>query len=151
VTGQSTVVIQSLYGGLSGAVLILILSPFIIMAVIYYYLRSVERAWRDRRAGVIEAWSELRLTKTELIEGYKKNSLRHPLNGLSAKVEVFQPGPGQTDADGDKPRAVVRLTIEGPHTAIVRSEPMYADTEGEARDFAAHVDLAGRSGTLDVA
>ncbi|MBV8860717.1 MAG: hypothetical protein JO082_03725 [Mycobacterium sp.] len=155
-TAQAVIVTQSVVDVLY---FLIIFVPAMIGMGIYLGIRGIERSWRDRRAGVIEAWSELRLTKTELIEGYKKTALRHPLIGLSAKVEVIQPSANQPVAQGsaervagsDEARAHVRLTIEGPHTAIVRSETMYSDTEGKARDFAAHIDLAGRSGSLEAA
>ena len=134
-TAQAVVATQSVVGVLY---FLIIVVPALIGMGIYYGLRGIERSLRDRRAGVVEEWSELRLTKTELIEGYKKNALRHPLNGLSAKVEVIKPSADQPVPQGsdepitrrDETRFHVRLTVEGPHTAIVRNDTMYADTEG---------------------
>jgi hypothetical protein len=159
-TIQAAVATQTFSSGLIDILFFLVFFvPAMIGMMIYLGLRGLERSWKDRRAGVIEAWSELRLTKTELIEGYKKNALRHPLTGLSAKVEVIEPSAAQPAAQGsaeriggsDQARSHVRLTVEGPHTAIIRSETMYSDTEGKARDFAAHIDLAGRTGSLEAA
>jgi hypothetical protein len=54
-------------------------------------LAVVLTAYRDRSSslseGVIAAWEGLRITNTELIEGYKANARRHALKGLTARVE----------------------------------------------------------------
>lgn len=106
--------------------------------------------------GVIAAFGNLRLTPTELIEGYKASARRHPLAGLTAHVETTgnvttnvsgYVGPyggnvGSTKSDD----RVVHVTIEGPCTAIVYSVKLKdspkADTE--ARKFATRLNLASR-------
>ena len=59
---------------------------------------------QNRAQGVIFAFHELRLTRTELIKGYEANAQRTPLQGLTATVLT-----GQT----------VQIRIEGPDTKFV--------------------------------
>src|SRR5579884_1385196 len=59
---------------------------------------------QNRAQGVIFAFHELRLTRTELIKGYEENAQRTPLQGLTATVIT-----GQT----------VQIRIEGPATKFV--------------------------------
>ena len=61
----------------------------------------------DKDQGVLAAWESLRITRSELIEGYKRASRRRSLNGLTARV----------DDDGGR----VRVIVEGPGTTIVES------------------------------
>jgi hypothetical protein len=61
---------------------VLIVVEFIGAAVIV----GIRQGRANVRQGVIAAWEGLRVTQTELIEGYKANARRHPLNGLTARV-----------------------------------------------------------------
>ena len=46
------------------------------------------RPWRsDRRAGVTAEREGLRITSTELIDGYRRNATRHRLSDLGAGVQ----------------------------------------------------------------
>jgi hypothetical protein len=59
---------------------------------------------QNRAQGVIFAFYELRITRTELIRGYEENAQRIPLRGLTATVVT-----GQN----------VQIRIEGPDTKFV--------------------------------
>jgi hypothetical protein len=106
--------------------------------------------------GVIAAFENLRLTPTELIEGYKASARRHPLAGLSARVETT--GTVTTDVSGyigpyggnvastKSDDRVVHVTIEGPRTAIVYTVKLKVNSNAdtEARKFAAQLNMASR-------
>jgi hypothetical protein len=80
---------------------------------------------QTRAEGVISHFYELRITRTELIKGYKENAQRIPLQGLTATVTA-----GQT----------VDITIEGPDTKFVYSMPydvLAGFNPRRARQFAA--------------
>jgi hypothetical protein len=113
-------------------------------------------AWatqQDVADGVVASWEGLRIAKTELIEGYESNAIRHSLVGLTAKVETTgDKTVRNTITKENRLRAVVdddrrvHVTIEGPRTAIVRSvftKTSY-DADARARQFAAQLNMAGR-------
>jgi hypothetical protein len=101
------------------------------------------RAIADRRDGVIAEWEGLRLTRTELIEGYRRNAQRHPLSGLSARVEECGTEGRNISSVGQR---CIHVTIEGPHTAIVRtmSVKRHPSADARARTFAEKLNLASR-------
>jgi hypothetical protein len=71
---------------------------------------SLTRARRqrlDKDQGVLASWECLRITRSELIEGYKRTARRRSLNGLTARVD---------DGGGR-----VRVIVQGPGTTIVES------------------------------
>ncbi len=87
-----------------------------------------ERLNKEQR--VLANWQQLRITRTELIEGYKKNARRRPLSGLTARAD---------DAAGR-----TSVIIEGPNTTIIerkRRERM-ADNDEAARKFVVAFNLA---------
>jgi hypothetical protein len=102
--------------------------------------------------GVIAAWEHLRITKTELIEGYKANARRHSLAGLTARVETsgavvtHVSGGGGMVSSGTTDERSLHLTIEGPYTAIVHTVKLRvkAHADVEARKFAAALNMASR-------
>ena len=61
----------------------------------------------NRKRGVFAHWEGLRLTRTELIEGYKRKARRHPVTGLAAHVEQCN--------------ELVSVVVEGPDTSIVKN------------------------------
>jgi hypothetical protein len=106
--------------------------------------------------GVVTSFDGLRMTKTELIEGYEGNAKRHSLVGLTAKVEatggktarVITTHSGSAIGVGsvvDDDRRV-HVTIEGPQTAVVYSVFVKSshDAEARARQFVAQLNLASR-------
>ena len=80
---------------------------------------------QNRAEGVIFSFYELRITRSELIRGYKENAERIPLQGLTAEVT-------KTDT--------VDIAVKGPDTKFVYSMP-YDVVAGfnarRARQFAA--------------
>jgi hypothetical protein len=68
----------------------------------------VFKARANTRDGVVMDWEGLRFTPTELIEGYSQNARRHPLKGLTARVEdtgFHRGGPNQHR---------IHVIVEGP-------------------------------------
>jgi hypothetical protein len=116
-------------------------------------------AWvvqKNAADGVVASFDGLRMTKTELVEGYEGNANRHSLVGLTAKVEatggktarVVTTHSGSAVGVGsvvDDDRRV-HVTVEGPQTAIVYSVFVKAsyDAEARARQFVAQLNLASR-------
>jgi hypothetical protein len=103
-------------------------------------------AWRsiaDRRDGVIAEWEGLRISATELIEGYRPNAKRHPVSGLSASVEECGTERRNVSSVG---RRCLHVTIAGPHPAIVRtmSVKCHPKADARARAFAEKVNQASR-------
>lgn len=105
---------------------------FLLLCFSYYKHRAAIRKVvgfdpreQNRAEGVICDFYELRLSRTELIQGYGTDARRIPLQGLAATV---------TKKNG------VDVTIEGPDTKIVCSMP-YDVIAGfnpwRARQFAA--------------
>ncbi len=79
----------------------------------------------NRAEGVIFSFYQLRVTRTELIQGYEENARRIRLQGLTATVT-------KTDT--------VDITIEGPDTKFVYSMPydvLAGFNPRRARQFAA--------------
>lgn len=87
---------------------------------------------RLKTAGILDI--PLRITRTELIEGYGEGAARHPLAGLTARVEdsgtlnrritatrMVALGVFALAAPKKQDDREVYLTIEGPTTAIVKS------------------------------
>jgi hypothetical protein len=99
----------------------------------------VFKAKANKRDDVVMDWEGLRFTRTELIEGYSQNARRHPLKGLTARVEdtgFHRGGPNQHR---------IHVIVEGPDTAIVkssRSKSRFSDTA--ARKFVATLNMASR-------
>jgi hypothetical protein len=99
----------------------------------------VFKARANKRDGVVMDWEGLRFTRTELIEGYSQSARRHPLKGLTARVEdtgFHRGGPNQHR---------IHVIVEGPNTAIAksaRSKSRFSDTA--ARKFVATLNMAGR-------
>jgi hypothetical protein len=97
------------------------------------------KARANKRDGVVMDREGLQFTRTELIEGYTQNALRHPLKGLTARVEdtgFHRGGPNQHR---------IHVIVEGPNTAIVksaRSKSRFSD--GQARKFVATLNMLSR-------
>jgi hypothetical protein len=91
---------------------------------------------KPRAAGVVANWYGLRVTRSELIEGYGNNARRHPLAGLTARVEDSGT---KAHRGGGRDDRRVHVIIEGPNTAVVKTRRVggtyNADTA--ARKFAA--------------
>jgi hypothetical protein len=79
----------------------------LVMMLVAPGLNSARRQRLNKDQGVLASWEHLRITRTELIEGYKKTAQRRSLRGLSARVD---------DGDGR-----VQVIVEGPGTTIVES------------------------------
>lgn len=127
----------------------------VVAAVIILWVAWKRRSREaDRAAGIIDKWNNLRLTKTELIDGAGKNAKRYPLTGLMARVEnsgtvittdVKYGGLGSYYAENNDTRQV-HLIIEGPDTAIARSLSLGSNGRADmtARRFASNLNLASR-------
>jgi hypothetical protein len=109
--------------------------------------RLIDRVcyWRQGRAnvrqGVIAAWEGLRVTQTELIEGYKANARHHPLKGLTARVVD---NGMRVHLGGRRDDRGIHVIVEGPKTAIVTTKRVAATFNGDAgaRKFAAALNMA---------
>jgi hypothetical protein len=102
------------------------------LAVAWFVLKAVianQQRKQNQAEGVVAAWEGLRVTNIELIEGYGQNARRHPLNGLTARVDD-----SGTRSHNDKRR--VHLTVEGPNTAIVRTKQIGGRSNGSASYYA---------------
>jgi hypothetical protein len=127
---------------------------------------AAARNAQDVRDGVITVWENLRISKTQLIEGYTSNAPRHSLAGLTATVETSGTvivntytvhdgvrmnngqivGPRFSSRTSTSDERQVHVRIEGPQTGFVYTVKLKdnpkADTE--AREFAAQLNLASR-------
>jgi hypothetical protein len=117
----------------------------IIVAVISAAIdRSIRQGKANAAAGVIAHWEGLRVTRTELIQGYSQNAPRHPLKGVKARVE-------DTGARvrGGKDDRRIHVIIEGPGIAIVKTKKVAATYNGDAlaRQFAATLNVASALST----
>ncbi|ORW05816.1 DUF2510 domain-containing protein [Mycobacterium kyorinense] len=133
--------------------LIFLLFIAVIIFVVVYRIRVGKANATD---GVIADWNGVRMTRTELIEGYKKNARRHPLAGLTARVEnsgsvtstvkgTIYGGSGHIGTDSQDDRQV-HLIVEGPNTAITKSRSVRYDGNADrsARQFATALNMASR-------
>jgi hypothetical protein len=95
--------------------LVLVLLCFVYCFAYYRHRTAVKKVVgfnpreQNRAEGVIFHFYELRITRTELIDGYEENARRIRLQGLTATV---------TKDHGD-----VHIAIEGPDTKFVYSMP----------------------------
>ncbi|BBZ12547.1 DUF2510 domain-containing protein [Mycobacterium branderi] len=125
----------------------------VIVFVVVYRIRANKANARD---GVIADWAGIRMTRTELIEGYKENAPRHPLAGLTARVEnsgsvtstvrgSVYGGSGNVATDSQDNRQV-HLIVEGPNTAITKtvSAKYGGNADASARQFATALNMASR-------
>ena len=130
------------------------LSVFVIALV---YQVSVTNA--KKANGVIASFDNLNLTATELIDGFGDTTTRHPLAGLTARVEdsgtlnrritatrlatigVFALAAKKKQDDRE-----VYLTIEGNDVAIVRTVQFKKTPSAgtQAREFAAKLNMLSR-------
>lgn len=134
----------------------------IIFIVVFAIAMGVKSAGESskRDAGVLLSFSDLHLTATHLIEGNPATGVKHPLPGLTARVEdsgtlnrritatrlatigVFALAAKKKQDDRE-----VYLTIEGDTTAIVKSVQFKANPKAglEARQFAAQLNLMAKT------
>jgi hypothetical protein len=106
---------------------------FIALGLIYLIFASAYHRWLNKRQLVLAHWKGLRITRTELIEGYKRSATRHPLRGLGARVE------GGNDR--------ISVVVEGPDTLIVESSVINNlpwMRKALAQEFAAALNLASQ-------
>jgi hypothetical protein len=91
--------------------------------------------------GVIASWEGLRVTRTELIECYSQPALRHPLHGLTARVE--DSGTNIRQGGGRDDRRI-HVIVEGPNTAVVKTKKVAStyNADASARNFAATLNMA---------
>lgn len=135
-------------------ILILVLA---VVAVIVYL--GIQNAKQDKADGVVATFAGLRLTPTELIEGYGKDAIRHPVAGLTARVEdsgalnrritatrIVAIGVFALAAKKKQDDREVYLTIEGPTTGILKTVEMKKNKDAgtQARLFANRINLLGR-------
>jgi hypothetical protein len=121
---------------------------------------GMNRVRRDKEEGVKAVFGTLRLTATELIEGYGEHAKRHSLAGLSAHVDtssglsrrIFNTDLASVPAFAAYARLTpdrrrLFLTITGPSTAILRQINLHKESNKHAnagvraRDFAYKVNL----------
>jgi hypothetical protein len=136
-------------------VVVIIMVAVFVIAVAY----QVSVAKAKKAAGVIASFANLNLTKTELIEGLGDTAPRHPLAGLTARVEdsgtlnrritatrLVAMGPFALAAKKKQDDREAFLTVEGPDVAIVRTVQMKnkPSAGSEARAFAAKLNLLSR-------
>jgi hypothetical protein len=106
----------------------------------YTAARCASRAAADRRAGVTAEWEGLRITSTELIDGYRSNATRHRLSDLCAAVLECRTESRNISNSGSR---YIHVTIEGPDTYIDRTlGARCPHAEAQARAFAANLNQA---------
>ncbi len=120
--------------GFAIAFLILI-GVFVVVAVL-----AGRQGRANARDGVIAHWEGLRITETELIEGYGENAARRPLKGLTARVD------DTTTRIGGRDERRIHVIVEGPSTAVVKGRKVTAiyNADPSARKFAAALNMASR-------
>lgn len=128
-----------------------------VAAIIFIVVYRIRNSKANARDGVIADWAGIRMTRTELIEGYKENAPRHPLAGLTARVEnsggvtsnvdgYMAGGMGRITTETDDNRQV-HLIVEGPNTAIfktVSAKYQGGNADASARQFATALNMASR-------
>jgi hypothetical protein len=107
----------------------------VVLALISSAIAGARHKRLNRMQGVIAHWEGLRITRTELIEGYKRKAMRRPLRGLAAEV-----------AQGD---GKVSVVVEGPDTFIVATTRAFTLIDRgkpvpRAHEFVAALNLASR-------
>lgn len=105
----------------------------IVLALMWQILASAHHRRLNKRQLVLAHWKGLRITRTELIEGYKRSATRHPLRGLVARIE------------GTNTR--ISVVVEGPDTLIVESSAINNlpwMRKALAEEFAAALNLASQ-------
>jgi hypothetical protein len=112
---------------------LILLVVFVVVAVL-----AGRQGRANARDGVISHWEGLRITDSELIEGYGENAPRHPLQGLAARVE------DTTTRIGSRNERRIHVIVEGPNTAVVKGTKVTIISNGEAsaRRFAAALNTA---------
>lgn len=131
------------------ALLVIFGIPFVCLYV-YYAAKNFVHGRQDKRAGVVAQYCGLRITTTELIEGYAKNANRHSLAALTATVRtICVPGSRKTQW---KAQWKAQITVHGPHTSITRTGDGYDDrtqpdreARQEAQQFADTLNQASRA------
>jgi transcription initiation factor TFIID subunit TAF12 len=78
---------------------------------------GIWHAKRNNADGVIANWRNLRITHTELIEGYLQNARRHSLKGLKARVEDSGTRHTKTTGSTSLSRGR-RLRLSGPQRPV---------------------------------
>lgn len=113
----------------SAIVVVLLLAAVIVWLVVKYFGQNSS----NRAEGVIAEFRDLRLTSTELIEGYGRSPQRYPLAGMHASVE-------------DSNHLTVYLTINTSAGVLLREIALKerSDAGLAARSFAAQINT--RSG-----
>ena len=87
-------------------------------------------------------WEGLRITSTELIDGYRSNATRHRLSDLCAAVEECRTKSRDISNFGSR---CIHVTVEGPDTYIDRTLCARSPhAEAQARAFAANLNHARR-------
>jgi hypothetical protein len=114
---------------------LVLLGVFVVVAVV-----AGRQGRANARDGVIAHWEGLRITQTELIEGYDANAERYPLKGLTARVE------DTTTPIGSRDERRIHVIVEGPSTAVVkgRKDTVFYNGAPSARKFAAALNMASR-------
>lgn len=112
---------------------LILLAVFLVVAI-----RAARQGQLNARDGVIAHWEGLRLTPTELIEGYGDNAVRHPLGGLTARVEDTR------TRVGSRNERRIHVMVEGPNTTVIKARKVTALYNGDAsaRKFAATLNAA---------
>lgn len=119
----------------------IVLVLFVVLYLGVDVYRSMRQSRKNAAEGVIAHWEGLRITPTELIEGYQDTARRHALNGLTARVE----NSGTHRGNGNDNRQI-HVIVEGPSTAIVKTKKVATINRGDelARKFAANLNMASR-------
>jgi hypothetical protein len=114
---------------------LILLGVFAVVAVL-----AGRQGQANARDGVIAHWEGLRVSETELIEGYGKDAARHPLKGLTARVE------DTTTRIGSRNERRTHVIVDGPSTTVVKGKKVTAIYNGDAsaRKFAEALNRASR-------
>jgi hypothetical protein len=88
---------------------------------------------RDRAEGVLMSWDDLRLTRSHLIVGSRRDAARFPIGALSAKVDITR-SPNRPDDE-------VHLVITNAGADIRRRQPYSYGASGNAQIFAIKLNM----------
>ncbi|MEZ0355314.1 hypothetical protein [Mycobacterium sp. SA01] len=117
--------------------------PFALLGIAAMFF-DLSQSRRNGREGVLATWGDLRITKSSLIVGSRRDAVRIPLAELAATVT-------ETGSAGDPSTHRVRVDIDGiPGSALHRDQPYSYGSIGAARTFEILLNRAARPAPVAV-
>lgn len=118
-------------------------APFALLGIAAMFF-DLSQSRRNRREGVLAMWGDLRITKSSLIVGNRRDAVRIPLAGLAATVT-------ETGSAGDPGTHRVHVDIDGvPGASLHRVQPYSYGSIGAARTFEILLNRAARPAPVAV-